>query len=170
MNLSIPRFTRFRRVVRLILGPSTPTPDAEMRSPSVPLTTSFVLPNHRACTSSPDKSVYRLATSCRLYYALIPVLMLWAAANVLLVREQYFSPSSPPTIGCTSALWSDWPPDSCGLNGTDCDTALMDDGGGRYRCLGGCTYSPLGNPRWVGGNEVNRRPLVIGGGDGSAYR
>lgn len=89
---------------------------------------------------------------------------------MLLIREQYFSPSSPPTIGCTDALWFDWPPDACGLNGTTCDEGLGGQGGGRYRCLGGCAYSPLGNPRWVGGEQIDRRPLVIGGGNGNTYR
>jgi hypothetical protein len=170
MNFSIPRFQRVRRLIRVVLGPSTPTSDADIPPPTTSLKSSCTLPNHRACTTFPDKSVYQLSTSSRLQYALIPILALWAAANVLLIREQYFSPSSPPTIGCNDALWFDWPPDACGTNGTECDKALNGDGGGRYRCLGGCSFAPLGNPRWVGGNEINRRPLVIGGGEGTAYR
>lgn len=170
MNLSLPRFLKVRRLVRLVIGPATPTPDADIPPPSTSLKSSCTLPKYRGYTSFPDKGVYQLSTSRRLHYALIPILMLWAAANVLLLREQFFSPASPPTIGCTAALWSDWPPDSCGLNGTDCNEALGDDVSGRYRCLGGCAYSPLGNPRWVGGTEVNRIPLVVGGGAGYTYR
>lgn len=170
MVRSWPRFTRLRRAIRFILGPATPTPDSELSPPITPLTSSFTLPNHRACTTIPDRGAYKLAKSLRLPYLLVPVLLLWATANVLLVREQYFSPSSPPTIGCTDALWSDWPPDICGLDGTECNAALQGDGGGRYRCLGGCSYSPLGNPRWVGGDEIDRRPLVIGGNGNNTYR
>jgi hypothetical protein len=57
--------------------------------------------------------------------------------------------------------------DVCGLNGTICENQLV---AGEYRCLGSCRTG-LGNPRWVGGEEVNGIPLVIGGGDDShTYR
>lgn len=167
---SLPRLTRLRRLIRFILGPATPTPDSDIPGPSTPLTSSFTLPNHRACVSIPDNGAYKLSKSLRLPYLLIPVLLLWATANVLLIREQYFSPSSPITLGCTDALWGSWPPDTCGLNGTDCNDALEGEGGGRYRCLGGCSYSPLGNPRWVGGDEINRRPYIVGGNGNGTYR
>jgi hypothetical protein len=43
---------------------------------------------------------------------------------------------------------------------TDC-AAMLEEG--TYRCPGGCQRVGLGNPRWVGGEEVNKRPLIIGG-------
>lgn len=50
----------------------------------------------------------------------------------------------------------------------DCVTDL-EDASGRWRCMGGCAGVGLGNPRWVGGVEVDRRGLIIGG-EGGIYR
>ena len=79
---------------------------------------------------------------------------------MLLVRQQYYL-SGPQIISCDTAGWPDWPPDACGLDGADCATELVQ---GDYRCMGGCKDVVLGNPRWVGGEEVDGVPLIIGSG------
>lgn len=84
---------------------------------------------------------------------------------VLLVRQQYYIPG-PTLIGCTGSPWNSWPPDTCGLNGTECEQDLEE---GVYRCMGGCLDVTLGNPRWVGGEEVDGVPFVVGG-DNARYR
>jgi len=89
------------------------------------------------------------------------------AGYILLIRQQWWPLNGPPIIGCTSSIWNDWPPDTCGINGTACAGYLS---GGEYRCLGGCGDVNLGNPRWVGNEEVNGIPLVVGGGDSATYR
>jgi hypothetical protein len=89
------------------------------------------------------------------------------AGYILLIRQQWWPAGGPPIIGCTASVWSDWPPDTCGINGTACESQLY---GGEYRCLGGCRDVHLGNPRWVGEEEVNGVPLVVGGGDSTIYR
>lgn len=89
------------------------------------------------------------------------------AGYILLIRQQWWPVGGPPIIGCTSSIWNDWPPDTCGINGTACEGYLS---GGEYRCLGGCGDVNLGNPRWVGGEEVNGVPLVVGGRDSPTYR
>jgi len=81
---------------------------------------------------------------------------------VLLIRQQYYVPG-PMIIECNAGLWDNWPPDVCGVNATDCEDYLE---AGTYRCMGGCLDVTLGNPRWVGGEEVNGVPYVVGGGDG----
>jgi hypothetical protein len=97
-----------------------------------------------------------------LHYFLWPFLALWATMFVLLIRQQYYVPG-PVVIGCNAGLWDNWPPDVCGVNATDCAEYLEE---GTYRCMGGCLDVTLGNPRWVGGDEVNGVPYVVGGGDG----
>jgi hypothetical protein len=182
-SITIPGLPRARRLLRTILGPSTPVPDAELPRPSGILSASATLP-FAARGASIDLDARLLALLTRLHIrsrrivvlVLVPVLALWAMANVLLVREQYYAPGAPPMIGCTAAPWASWPPDVCGVNGTACDAALGwgEDGGEggarRFRCPGGCRDTPLGNPRWIGGEVVNGEPLVVGGGDDRAYR
>lgn len=183
--LTAPRLPRIRRWLTKILGPSTPIPDAELPKPSGGLSLSLTLPStsrsyttdrpkNRSWSIDIDRAAYPFILKLRLhtYWVLVPILLLWTTANVLLVREQYYSPDSPLLIGCTDGLWADWPPDSCGLSGTDCaesleafgePTTAMDGRELRVRCNANCRNTPLGNPRWVGGEVVDRVPYVIGG-------
>jgi hypothetical protein len=158
---------RLARVVRTILGPAKPTPNDELPRPSPSVSLSCVLPrtSYRLSTDTP---IYNLSRRYHLRYLLIPTLLLWCTANILLIRQQYFFPSSPEIADCTSALWNDWPPDTCGVNATACAPELVSQ---EVRCLGGCGEATLGNPRWVGDVKVNGVPLLIGGGDESGvYR
>ncbi|ORX40876.1 hypothetical protein BD324DRAFT_575252 [Kockovaella imperatae] len=98
-------------------------------------------------------------------WLLYPFLALWCMAFILLIRQQYYV-GNIGVISCDAAVWADWPPDTCGIDGFACLDQLEE---GTYRCLGGCQGVPLGNPRWVGGVSVDGIPLVIGGND-SIYR
>lgn len=182
--LTAPRLPRIRGWLNKLLGPSTPIADDQIPNPSGGLFLSLTLPSaspsyeyqrpkNRSWSVDVDRAAYPFILKLRLhsYWVLIPVLLLWATANVLLVREQYYSPASPLMIGCTDGLWDNWPPDACGLNGTDCAESLSAfgdeaaDGGRqlRVRCNANCQNTPLGNPRWIGEEVINRIPYVIGG-------
>jgi hypothetical protein len=154
------------RRIRWLLGPATPIPNSMLPHPSASMTLSLSGP--RSSYRSPiDVKVARFSKRFRLRYLLFPFLAVWATGYILLIRQQWWPPGSPPIIGCTASIWSDWPPDTCGINGTSCEAALY---GGEYRCLGGCRDVTLGNPRWVGNEEINGVPLVVGGGDSPTYR
>ena len=107
-----------------------------------------------------DDVCLRVSKRYRLHYALYPFITLWATMVVLLIWRQYYS-SSPEVVDCTTGMWYDWPPDGCGMNGTDCVDFLE---AGEYRCPANCLDTHLGNSRWVGGEEVDDVPLVIGSG------
>lgn len=154
---------RSGRLIRLILGPSTVRPIPPAR-PSLGFQLTW---GRRSFSFRPDPPLYRFLTRHRTERLIIPFLLLWAMLNVLLMRQQFYV-ADPPIIGCTASAWADWPPDTCGVNGTGCAGDLATDAG-VYRCLGGCSEVPLGNPRWVGGTEVNGVPLVIGGNE-DVYR
>jgi hypothetical protein len=66
---------------------------------------------------------------------------------------------SPVRIRCTDRFWNDG--NDCGLNGDLCrpfDNSTMP-----FRCPANCKRVQLLNPHAVGDQEVNYRPLVIGG-------
>lgn len=150
---------RSGRFIRLVLGPSTRQPIPPAR-PSLGFRLTW---GRRSLDFRPDPPLYRFLTRHRTERLIIPFLLLWATLIVLLIRQQFYV-ADPPIIGCTASAWADWPPDTCGVNGTGCAGDLATDAG-VYRCLGGCSEVPLGNPRWVGGTEVDGVPLVIGGND-----
>lgn len=108
-----------------------------------------------------DRLILRFISRYKLQYLLYPFILLWATGFVLLIRQQWYNPSSASTVGCTASIWDDWPPDNCGLNGTDCQGNVL-GGPADFRCLGGCDLVRLGNPRWVGGMEIDNVPVVIG--------
>ncbi|WVQ86196.1 hypothetical protein IAT38_008364 [Cryptococcus sp. DSM 104549] len=147
-----------RAVIRRILGPS--------ESPGeLPLPQASCSASVTAGKRSRSTPIDSLALQSTHPYALIPFLLLWATAFVLLIRQQYYLPSSPDIIGCSASPWDDWPPDGCEINGVDCKDDLVGLEGLRFRCMGGCKDTTLGNVRWVGDEKVNGVPLLIGGGD-----
>ncbi|WWD16411.1 hypothetical protein CI109_100837 [Kwoniella shandongensis] len=142
---------------RRVLGPSIPTePILPQPSCSISLTAGYHS-THLKLRNIPHKFTFPRA--------LYPFLVLWLTVFILLIRQQYYHPSSPEILGCTAAPWNDWPPDNCGVNGTNCLQDLLDMDGKKFRCLGGCKYVTLGNPRWVGDEKVDKASLLIGGGD-----
>lgn len=152
--------------IRWLLGPAHPVPDSYLPQPVPSLSVGLTTPR-KSYTSPIDAKMIRFASSFRLRYFLLPFLALWMTGYILLIRQQWWPSGAPDIIGCTSSVWSDWPPDTCGINGTGCEQYLYD---GQYRCLGGCRDVTLGNPRWVGDEEVNGVPLIVGGGQGNVYR
>lgn len=154
------------RRIRWILGPAHPVPDSDLPQPA-PSLSAAITTGKRSYSSPIDAKMMRFASSYRTRYLLLPFIAAWMAGYVLLFRQQWWPSGAPDIIGCTAAVWSDWPPDSCGINGTGCEQFLYD---GQYRCLGGCRDVALGNPRWIGDQEVNGVPLVVGGGDDHTYR
>ncbi|KAA8573726.1 hypothetical protein EYC84_005292 [Monilinia fructicola] len=65
----------------------------------------------------------------------------------------------PGNIGCGNTYWVAG--NRCGLNGNDCRP--FNGGGFAFRCPANCASAKVLNPRAVGAQEVNYRPLVIGG-------
>ncbi|KAK2623793.1 hypothetical protein QTJ16_006974 [Diplocarpon rosae] len=66
---------------------------------------------------------------------------------------------APVTISCGSTYWV--PGNRCGLNGNDCRP--FNGSGFPFRCPANCASTMVLNPRAVGAQEINYRPLVIGG-------
>lgn len=158
---AFPGIGRTVRFVRWVIGPSTPVPDEDLPRPQPSLSLSFAF-GPRSWHTPLDEPLVNFRRRARLRYLLWPFLALWATMFVLLIRQQYYVPG-PMIIECNAGLWDNWPPDVCGVNATDCEDYLE---AGTYRCMGGCLDVTLGNPRWVGGEEVNGVPYVVGGGDG----
>ncbi|KAK4172828.1 hypothetical protein QBC36DRAFT_221890 [Triangularia setosa] len=68
-------------------------------------------------------------------------------------------------LSCVSSLWH--PNAECGLDGQLC--APPSNTSFAFRCPADCAGVKVLNPRWVGNQEVNYRPFVVGGGEG-VYR
>ncbi|KAL1619622.1 hypothetical protein SLS54_006559 [Diplodia seriata] len=89
---------------------------------------------------------------------------LWLLSFALVLRRSAFSADigeyGPPVmLDCTSRLWKD--NNKCGLNGDDCRPFGNDTFA--FRCPANCKRVEVVNPHAVGDEEVNYRPLVIGG-------
>lgn len=65
----------------------------------------------------------------------------------------------PVQISCTASYWS--PKNYCGLNGNDCRP--FNGSGFAFKCPANCAETMLLNPHAVGAQEINYRPLVVGG-------
>lgn len=101
---------------------------------------------------------------------------LWLLTFALVKRQEgsvtELKPYGPPqSIGCGAAFWDGG--DYCGLNGDRCRP--FKGSAFAFRCPADCASRQLGDPRAVGGQEINYRSLVVGGPpndtDGhSAYR
>ncbi|KAI0271398.1 hypothetical protein BC834DRAFT_859294 [Gloeopeniophorella convolvens] len=82
-------------------------------------------------------------------------------------RTQSFLTPAESWISCTSAYWS--ANDGCGLDGDGC--APFTDSSFDFRCPAQCASITLHNPRTIGDEQVNFKPLIVGGGDANfTYR
>lgn len=93
--------------------------------------------------------------------------MCWILAFGLVLHKSAFSSDipghgSPVRIRCTDRFWSDG--NGCGLNGQFCRP--FDNSSMAFRCPANCRRVQITNPHAVGDQEVNYRPLVIGGPTG----
>ncbi|BEJ13483.1 hypothetical protein CspHIS471_0306570 [Cutaneotrichosporon sp. HIS471] len=155
--LSRPRIWRAVNAVNWILGPTEPR---EPPPPTALALTCACTGGRKRVVAPLDPIAVRASKRGKLRHFYLLYLAVWAGGFILLIRAAYYQPGSPEVVSCTSGLWEDWPPDTCGLDMTEC-AAMLEEG--TYRCPGGCQRVKLGNPRWVGGEEVNKKPLVIGG-------
>lgn len=71
---------------------------------------------------------------------------------------------SPSLIACTDAYWIN--NNGCGLNGNDCRP--FGNTTEAFRCPANCLSTEVLNPRAIGDEVVNYRPLVIGGPNDTA--
>ena len=69
-------------------------------------------------------------------------------------------------VDCVDTLWRR--NNECGLDGVDCHP--FSNTSFAFRCPADCASVRVLNPHHVGPQDVNYRPLVIGGGAGSPYR
>lgn len=155
--LSRSRIRRAVDAVNWVLGPT------ERRPPPPPTAlalTCAVTGGRRRLAAPLDPIAVRASKRGRLRHFYLLYLALWATGFILLIRAAYYQPGSPPATSCTAGPWENWPPDTCGLHMTEC-AAMLEEG--TFRCPGGCQGVGLGNPRWVGGEEVNKRPFIVGG-------
>jgi len=154
----IPGVDSVLRIANIILGPS----HRQIPPPPNPRLSLAATCKRKSGSVSLDMATTRISRRWKLQQLWFPYLLLWAMGFVLLIRAAYYLPSSPEFLGCTSTFFPDWPPDNCGVNGTECAAYLEP---GTYRCPGGCHTTTLGNPRWIGNETVDKVPLIIGGGD-----
>ncbi|SJX62677.1 uncharacterized protein SRS1_16574 [Sporisorium reilianum f. sp. reilianum] len=78
---------------------------------------------------------------------------------------------TPAFLSCTSTYWLRNA--ECGLDGQACEPFYTAPGqvGQAFRCPANCVDVTLLNPRAVGDQRVNYKPLVVGGGDANGtYR
>ena len=117
----------------------------------------------------------------RLRRLLLPFLAAWAVGFIFLVRAHWYTCSAnaldpstngpregPTSIGCTAAYMQSFPPNACGLDGSDCDVEITSSRKEMYRCFAGCgddRGAKLGNERIIGNETINHIAMVIGGGD-----
>ncbi|EKG18791.1 LCCL domain-containing protein [Macrophomina phaseolina MS6] len=103
-------------------------------------------------------------------WLLVAFYALWLLCFSLVLRKSAFSTEigeygSPTRLTCLSRFWAD--NNGCGLNGDDCRP--FGNNSFAFRCPANCKRVEVFNPHAVGDQEVNYRPLVIGGpteGDG----
>jgi hypothetical protein len=101
-----------------------------------------------------------------------PLLLLVLAALYIISvsfisRASSFQTPDEAWLGCTSTFWL--MDDGCGLNGESCTpfSNMTYD----FRCPAQCRSVVLQNPRVVGTESVDFKPLIVGGGDGNhTYR
>ncbi|KAF4544139.1 LCCL domain-containing protein [Lasiodiplodia theobromae] len=103
-------------------------------------------------------------------WLLVAFYALWLLCFSLVLRKSAFSSDigdygSPLRLTCLSRFWAD--NNGCGLNGDNCRP--FGNNSFAFRCPANCKRVEVVNPHAVGDQEVNYRPLVIGGpteGDG----
>ncbi|QSZ34010.1 hypothetical protein DSL72_005590 [Monilinia vaccinii-corymbosi] len=88
----------------------------------------------------------------------------WILTFALVLRQSTLATKieewgTPGNIGCGNTYWVAG--NSCGLNGNDCRP--FNGSSFAFRCPANCASTKVLNPRAVGAQEVNYRPLVIGG-------
>jgi len=76
-------------------------------------------------------------------------------------RAQSFQVPSDSFITCTSTYWT--ANNGCGLNGQSC--APFNNSAFAFRCPAQCASVVLQNPRTVGNEQIDFKPLIVGGGD-----
>ncbi|KAK3305742.1 uncharacterized protein B0T15DRAFT_533271 [Chaetomium strumarium] len=108
---------------------------------------------------------------CQRAVLLVAFLVAWAAslAAPLMLSKGTATDASGAAIrhiDCVDTLWRH--NNECGLDGVDCrpfsNTSFA------FRCPADCASVRVLNPHHVGREDVNYRPLVIGGGAGGPYR
>ncbi|POR30947.1 Uncharacterized protein TPAR_08836 [Tolypocladium paradoxum] len=149
-----PRLTQRRwRLARWLSGPDPPRIQA-------------IKPLLPSIQRSPIALLDRRApTPRRKLILLAAFLLLWAAAFYLPLRAGTVALTDRRTgapvvnLDCVDALWSR--KNQCGLDGIDCRP--FSNASLAFRCPASCASVKVLNPRPVGPEEVNYRPLVVGG-------
>ena len=91
-------------------------------------------------------------------------LSIWVVTFALVKRQSTIATEiagwgEPQNIGCGVTFWGSG--NSCGIDGSDCRP--FNGSGFPFRCSANCESYHVLEPRAVGDQEVNYRPLVIGG-------
>ncbi|KAK7403234.1 hypothetical protein QQX98_011006 [Neonectria punicea] len=89
---------------------------------------------------------------------------IWIVTFVLVKRQGTLATEiagwgEPQNIGCGVTYWGAG--NSCGLDGNDCRP--FNGSGFPFRCSADCESYHVLNPRAVGDQEINYRPMVVGG-------
>ncbi|KAF9894554.1 hypothetical protein FE257_006439 [Aspergillus nanangensis] len=82
-----------------------------------------------------------------------------AALNRSLAGQEIPGYGTPVKLACHGRLWGN--ATNCGVDGDDCRP--FDHGAFAFRCPAGCSAAMVLEPYVVGPEEINYRPLVIGG-------
>lgn len=100
----------------------------------------------------------------RRFWALFFYFSIWLITFVLLKRDGTLATEvegwgTPEVITCGTTYWSAG--NMCGVDGNNCRP--FNGSGFPFRCNAKCEGTHLLNPRAVGDQEINYRPLVVGG-------
>lgn len=100
------------------------------------------------------------------FWLLVVFYIAWVAAFASVLHKSAFTSDvpgygSPTRVNCFDRFWRDG--NGCGLNGDLCRP--FDNNTFIFRCPANCKRVQVVNPHAVGDEEVNYRPLVIGGSE-----
>lgn len=95
---------------------------------------------------------------------LVAFYICWIISFSLVLRESTKASEieglgEPVQISCVASYWSSR--NLCGLNGNDCRP--FNGSGFAFKCPANCGETMVLNPHAVGAQEINYRPLVVGG-------
>ncbi|KAJ5524746.1 hypothetical protein N7494_011396 [Penicillium frequentans] len=87
------------------------------------------------------------------------IAVFFSSLKASVADQEVLGYGQPVKLSCHSRLWSN--ATDCGINGDLCQP--FDDQAFAFRCPAGCAQAILLEPYYVGGEEYNYRPLVVGG-------
>ncbi|KAJ5947405.1 hypothetical protein N7466_000420 [Penicillium verhagenii] len=116
---------------------------------------------HAAPTRLIDRLVPRMGAKIGLLFLglVFWIVVFFSSLKASVAGQEVLGYGQPVKLSCNHRLWNN--ATDCGINGDLCQP--FDAQSFAFRCPAGCAQEMLLEPYYVGGEEYNYRPLVIGG-------